>query len=445
MRSVDSRSSRGQAARGQRRGDPAQRGRRSPGRPARRTAREPAPRRRRRRASGSASRHGSGDAHRLEPRRAARPRRRRRRARRARCARRARASASRCSATSRSASSRSTPASTKRRRASRRSRRAPRPARAAARAAAAAGLLSSWARPAAIVPSAASRSRFCSIAGHAARSPGATWRMIRRCTGRCASASSTEALASGRARRGTSVSAPHAHAAAAPRSARRSRPSRSARPGGRPAPARPSVDERGRSAALAAAAGARAAARPARRCTSPGGDVARLGGRDPARELARRRGRRRGRSGAGRRAPRSPALMPSARYSWMSDTAIEPSPTALATRLIERARTSPATKTPGTLVSSSVGVALQRPAGAAGVGAGEDEAALVARDDAVEPVRPRRGADEDEARVDVLEPLLAVGPADASARAGGRPSPSAADRLACPCARRRSAARRSAR
>ena len=35
-----------------------------------------------------------------------------------------------------------------------------------------------------------------------------------------------------------------------------------------------------------------------------------------------------------------------------SETAIEPSPTALATRLIERARTSPATNTPGTLVSS---------------------------------------------------------------------------------------------
>ena len=35
---------------------------------------------------------------------------------------------------------------------------------AAERFAAAAGLLSSWARPAAIVPSAASRSRFCSMA-----------------------------------------------------------------------------------------------------------------------------------------------------------------------------------------------------------------------------------------------------------------------------------------
>ena len=43
----------------------------------------------------------------------------------------------------------------------------------------------------------------------------------------------------------------------------------------------------------------------------------------------------------------------SARYSWISETAIEPSPTALATRLIERARTSPATNTPGTLVSST--------------------------------------------------------------------------------------------
>ena len=42
----------------------------------------------------------------------------------------------------------------------------------------------------------------------------------------------------------------------------------------------------------------------------------------------------------------------STRYWWISETAIEPSPTALATRLIERARTSPATNTPGTVVSS---------------------------------------------------------------------------------------------
>ena len=44
-----------------------------------------------------------------------------------------------------------------------------------------------------------------------------------------------------------------------------------------------------------------------------------------------------------------------ARYSWISETAIDPSPTALATRLIERMRTSPATNTPGTLVSSAYG------------------------------------------------------------------------------------------
>src|SRR4029077_12725233 len=44
-----------------------------------------------------------------------------------------------------------------------------------------------------------------------------------------------------------------------------------------------------------------------------------------------------------------------ARYSWISETAIDPSPTALATRLIERIRTSPATNTPGTLVSNTYG------------------------------------------------------------------------------------------
>ena len=52
----------------------------------------------------------------------------------------------------------------------------------------------------------------------------------------------------------------------------------------------------------------------------------------------------------------------SARYSWISDTAIEPSPTALATRLIERARTSPATNTPGHRRLQQVRVALERPA-----------------------------------------------------------------------------------
>src|SRR3954453_9386213 len=56
----------------------------------------------------------------------------------------------------------------------------------------------------------------------------------------------------------------------------------------------------------------------------------------------------------GRRGHASP------RYWWMSETAIEPSPTALATRLIERARTSPATKIPGTVVSRRYG---SRPSG----------------------------------------------------------------------------------
>ena len=85
----------------------------------------------------------------------------------------------------------------------------------------------------------------------------------------------------------------------------------------------------------------------------------------------------------------------------MSETAIEPSPTALATRLIERARTSPATKTPGTLVSSRNGSRFSGQPSPLHVGAGEDEAVLVARDDALEPVGVRRGADEDEAGVDV--------------------------------------------
>ena len=40
------------------------------------------------------------------------------------------------------------------------------------------------------------------------------------------------------------------------------------------------------------------------------------------------------------------------RYSWTKDTAIEPSPTAEATRFIDSLRTSPATNTPGMLVSS---------------------------------------------------------------------------------------------
>ena len=105
----------------------------------------------------------------------------------------------------------------------------------------------------------------------------------------------------------------------------------------------------------------------------------------------------------------------STRYWWISETAIEPSPTALATRLNERARTSPATNTPGTRRLEQVRLALERPARALDVGPGEDEPALVARDHAVEPVRARRGADEDEAGVGRELGLGALGRAHAQA------------------------------
>src|SRR5579862_1605229 len=44
-----------------------------------------------------------------------------------------------------------------------------------------------------------------------------------------------------------------------------------------------------------------------------------------------------------------------ARYRWMSCTAVEPSPTAAATRLTEPLRTSPMANTPGWLVSNRIG------------------------------------------------------------------------------------------
>ncbi len=63
-----------------------------------------------------------------------------------------------------------------------------------------------------------------------------------------------------------------------------------------------------------------------------------------------------------------------------------------------------------------VGIARERPAVAPHVGPGEDEASRVARDGPVEPVGPRRGADEDEAGVDLLGRLAAVRPAHRQAR-----------------------------
>ncbi len=77
----------------------------------------------------------------------------------------------------------------------------------------------------------------------------------------------------------------------------------------------------------------------------------------------------------------------------MRYTDIAPSPTAEATRFIESSRTSPAANTPGTLVSRAYGV---RPAGQrdgtvgeSQVGAGDDEALVVADDGVAEPVGAR--------------------------------------------------------
>ena len=76
-----------------------------------------------------------------------------------------------------------------------------------------------------------------------------------------------------------------------------------------------------------------------------------------------------------------------------------PSPTAEATRLTEPCRTSPAAKTPGTLVSSGNGAragdVIAGPAGRQ-VLAREDESLVVAVDALREPIGVRRGTDEDE-------------------------------------------------
>ena len=168
----------------------------------------------------------------------------------------------------------------------------------AARRAAAAGLLSSWARPAAIVPSAARRSRFCSIAVTRVMT-GAIWRMMRRWTGRSSSASSRKRSVGTSATR-QAVSA-RMRTPSGPRSARRSRRSRSARPGGRSAPrgrrARPARSRPSPPAAAAARAGLALLVR----CTSPGATSSSSARGGPRARGARRRARRRGRRGAGRR------------------------------------------------------------------------------------------------------------------------------------------------
>ena len=76
------------------------------------------------------------------------------------------------------------------------------------------------------------------------------------------------------------------------------------------------------------------------------------------------------------------------RWAWTNWTAIAPSPTAVAQRLVEPERTSPAANTPGTSVSSRLSVF--------GCRAGEDEAVVVAADGVVEPLGARQRAEEEE-------------------------------------------------
>ena len=77
-----------------------------------------------------------------------------------------------------------------------------------------------------------------------------------------------------------------------------------------------------------------------------------------------------------------------ARYSWTNWTAIDPSPTAAAQRLVEPQRTSPAANMPGTLVSRRWSAPARF--------SGEDEAVRRASDDTAEPLRARLRAEEAE-------------------------------------------------
>ena len=89
-----------------------------------------------------------------------------------------------------------------------------------------------------------------------------------------------------------------------------------------------------------------------------------------------------------------------ARYSWTARTALEPSPTAEATRFIDPSRTSPTAKTPGAEVSNGNGSLPAKtgsPRASAGNGSiGEDEPLLVQRDRALDPRRSGYCADEAE-------------------------------------------------
>ena len=80
---------------------------------------------------------------------------------------------------------------------------------------------------------------------------------------------------------------------------------------------------------------------------------------------------------------------------------MDPSPTADATRFTDRARTSPAAKMPGMLVSSQYGSRAQVPparlfAVALQFGPGGNETGLIALDQVTQPLGARGRADEDE-------------------------------------------------
>ena len=200
----------------------------------------------------------------LQPRRAARPRRRRRRARPSAVrAGRARHRLPLQRDAAARPSSRSIPDSTKRPIVELTTSSASAIC-AAARRAAAAGLLSSWASPAAIVPSAARRSRFCSMRGDAAhhgRDLAHHALVHRRLRER--QPAEVARRRSSAMRHGVSRAHPHAERAArqhGDRAASRSAPC--CRPTGS---ARPSLEDQGQHRALEQQHQRRRAARPARR------------------------------------------------------------------------------------------------------------------------------------------------------------------------------------
>lgn len=86
---------------------------------------------------------------------------------------------------------------------------------------------------------------------------------------------------------------------------------------------------------------------------------------------------------------------------WTSFAAIDPSPTADATRLMEPCRTSPAASTPGIVVSSE-GTTVERPVVVLRhVLAGDHEAMVISQDLRRQPLRVWSGPDEYEQRVGV--------------------------------------------